>query len=133
MTEFLIFLGGLATGGIVGWWLCWRRQQTTINGLLFSTVVLMQELNIDRADLDRLLENATDQDSVPEIKIKIEQHSGKLYAYRKDTGEFLAQGVDKEELIAELTRLNLSVRLVTTAEDGSGLIEDPMGPTIGTD
>jgi hypothetical protein len=123
MTEFLILLSGLVVGCIIGWWASWRRQQAMINGLLFSTVVLMRELNIDHKDLDRLLEKAYEQQDLDQLEIRVEQHSGRLYAYTKDTNKFLAQGADKEELVAELTRLNLGMTVTITEEDGAEYIK----------
>jgi hypothetical protein len=123
MTEFLILLSGLIVGCIIGWWASWRQQQAMINGLLFSTVVLMRELNIDHKDLDRLLEKAYEQQDLDQLEIRVEQHSGRLYAYTKDTNKFLAQGADKEELVAELTRLNLGMTVTITEEDGAEYIK----------
>jgi hypothetical protein len=123
MTELLILLSGLVVGCIIGWWASWRRQQTIINGLLFSTVILMRELNIDHKDLDRLLAQAHEHKEIAEYQIRIEQHSGRLYAYTKDTNRFLAQGVDKEELVAEITRLNLGMTVTITEEDGAEYIK----------
>jgi hypothetical protein len=123
MTELLILLSGLVVGCIIGWWASWRRQQTIINGLLFSTVILMRELNIDHKDLDRLLAQAHEHKEIAEYQIRVEQHSGRLYAYTKDTNRFLAQGADKEELVAEITRLNLGMTVTITEEDGAEYIK----------
>ncbi len=123
MTEFLILLSGLIAGCIIGWWASWRRQQAMINGLLFSTVVLMRELNIDHKDLDRLLEKAYEQQDLDQLEIRIESHNGQLYAYTKDTNEFLAQGADKETLMAKLTQLNLGITLIIDDEDGADLVK----------
>ena len=70
-----------------------------------------------------------EQDAVNsnEIHIRIEQDGTQLYAYRKDTSEFIGQGTDREALLIRLTQQFPSgARLVLTDEDGAELIKkDP--------
>jgi hypothetical protein len=47
-----------------------------------------------------------------------------MYAYRKDTGLFLAQGKTREELIAMITEKVSNVTLVISEADGAGLIKE---------
>ncbi len=123
MIDFLMFIAGVAVGWLIGLCVGFLWKRTVVNGLLFSIVVLMRELNIDHKDLDRLLEKAYDQRDLDQLEIRIEQHSGQLYAYTKDTNEFLAQGADKETLMAKLTQLNLGITLIIDDEDGADLVK----------
>jgi hypothetical protein len=55
-----------------------------------------------------------------EINIRIEQHKDTLYAYRKDTEEFLGQGTDKDELIERLnSKFPGGARLNVAEQDGA--------------
>jgi hypothetical protein len=123
MIDFLMFIAGVAVGWLIGLCVGFLWKRTVVNGLLFSIVVLMRELNIDHKDLDRLLEKAYDQRDLDQLEIRIESHSGQLYAYTKDTNEFLAQGADKETLMAKLTQLNLGITLIIDDEDGADLVK----------
>ena len=123
MIDFLMFIAGVAVGWLIGLCVGFLWKRTVVNGLLFSTVVLMRELNIDHKDLDRLLEKAYEQQDLDQLEIRIESHSGQLYAYTKDTNEFLAQGADKETLMAKLTQLNLGITLIIDDEDGADLVK----------
>ena len=68
-----------------------------------------------------------EQDAVKgnEIQIRIEQDGAQLYAYRKDTSEFIGQGTDREALLVRLTQQFPSgARLMLTDEDGAEHIKE---------
>lgn len=48
--------------------------------------------------MEELQEDFEEQESDELIQINIEQHSGVLYVYNKDTDEFMGQGKTKEDL-----------------------------------
>jgi hypothetical protein len=56
------------------------------------------------------------------MEIKLEQHQGVIYAYRIDDGQFLGQGVDRDELIESLKKNLANVRLIIAEEHGAKLI-----------
>ena len=59
------------------------------------------------------------------ISIRIEKHNNTLYAYRKDTEEFLGQGTDKDELLDRLnTKFANGAHLIVTEEDGAKLVKE---------
>jgi hypothetical protein len=60
----------------------------------------------------------------PNLEIKIEQHGDAMFAYRKDTGLFLAQGKTRDELIAMISEKVSNVTLVITEADGAKLIKE---------
>ena len=60
----------------------------------------------------------------PVVEIKIEQHQGILFAFRKDNDQFLAQGTDREALIQRLTENLTPCRVIVAKEDGADLIQN---------
>lgn len=91
-----------------------------INQWTFSE--LLKDLKItDRQLID--LRDKIDEDAAI-VEIKLEQHLGQLYAYRKDTEEFLGQGTDREQLInAVKTRFTGKTTVVIREQDGAELIK----------
>lgn len=87
---------------------------------------LLIDLKIDNKDLIRVarkgapeiiqqqldqLESHVDAAGLDQIDIKVEKHNDTLYAYRKDTNEFLGQGSSKDDLIAAMAHRMKDVRL----------------------
>jgi hypothetical protein len=60
-----------------------------------------------------------------QIHIRIEQDGAQLYAYRKDTSEFIGQGTDKDALLARLVdQFPKGARLIVDDADGAQLIKE---------
>jgi hypothetical protein len=55
--------------------------------------------------------------------VTIEQHQGVLYAYRKDTKQFLGQGTDQAGLIDSISKRMTDVRLIIDSADGADLLQ----------
>jgi hypothetical protein len=87
---------------------------------------LLVDLKIDNKDLIRVarkgapaiiqqqldqLESHVDAAGLEQIDIKVEKHNDTLYAYRKDTNEFLGQGSSKDALIEAMSQRMKNVRL----------------------
>jgi hypothetical protein len=87
---------------------------------------ILIDLKIDNKDLIRVarkgapeiiqqqldqLESHVDAAGLEQIDIKVEKHNDTLYAYRKDTNEFLGQGSSKDDLIAAMAHRVKDVRL----------------------
>lgn len=87
---------------------------------------ILIDLKIDNKDLIRVarkgapeiiqqqldqLESHVDAAGLEQIDIKVEKHNDTLYAYRKDTNEFLGQGSSKDDLIAAMAHRVKNVRL----------------------
>lgn len=97
--------------------------------LTLAFIVMLKDLKISEQDLRDLQnklkgeldpENSSEESSseLPVINIKIEQHSNTLYAFRKDTDEFLGQGATPEDLIRRLGDKVQNARLLVSREDG---------------
>lgn len=56
---------------------------------------------------------------LPVLEVRIEQHGSELFAFRKDTDQFLGQGPDRDALIKRLTENLTNVRVVVAKEDGA--------------
>ena len=67
-------------------------------------------------------DTATGDTLVP-LEVTIEQHQGVLYAYRKDTKQFLGQGTDREGLIDSISKRMTDVRLIIDQQDGADLLQ----------
>jgi hypothetical protein len=61
------------------------------------------------------------------LEVTIEQHQGVLYAYRKDTKQFLGQGTDREGLIDSISKRMTDVRLIIDQQDGADLLQKNNG------
>lgn len=122
---------------IMGWW-AGSRITTMMHLMAFRGI--LKELNISEEQLRRLgikigLELGKDlpegsrhtaEGDLEEIHIKLESHSGIIYAFRKDTDQFLGQGADRESLIQHLSSRLTNVRLIV--DEGSELIKKPDTP-----
>ena len=100
-----------------------------LHDLLFRAMMAraMKELGITEDDLVKLTEKMTqsedsENDGLDVIDIKVEQHNGALYAFRKDNDAFLGQGESREDLINRLAEKMKNVRLLISKEDGGELI-----------
>ena len=75
---------------------------------------LMQDLeqhDPELAEKIRKDHEARVADSLPVMKVKLEQHQGTLFAYRADTEEFVGQGVDRDTLATSIAHRFKGVRV----------------------
>jgi hypothetical protein len=70
----------------------------------------MSDLESQDPELAQKLKSAKN-DTLPVIKIKLEQHQGTLFAYRADTDEFVGQGVDRDSLATSIAHRFKGVRV----------------------
>lgn len=61
------------------------------------------------------------------IDVKLEQHGGQIYAFRKDTDQFIGQGADTAALIERLNQTLKPCRVVVAKEDGADLLQKNNG------
>ncbi len=112
----------------LGWWL---GTQITTHLLGLSFRQLLKDLGVTNEQLYKVArdigvdvpdvnQSTADGDSLTPVEITIEQHQGVLYAYRKDTQQFLGQGTDREGLIDSISKRMTNVRLII--EDGADLL-----------
>jgi hypothetical protein len=99
--------------------------------LTMSFIAMLKDLGIKEDDLRQLkasIEQGAlaedikdpedDTEDLPVIRIKIEQHSNTLYAFRKDTDEFMGQAATAEDLVHRLGEKMKNARLLISREDG---------------
>lgn len=115
-TLILVFVGGFWLGARL--MKAWHR---------YNLLVILNEIGFDtdkiREATARLNSQQTNTDGMIDIAITVEQHDGQLYAYRKDTSEFLAQAPNLEQLKTVIgLQLKHSVRLIIADEDGADLV-----------
>ena len=110
-----MFIAGLVVGAAIGWRASLVLYREVIEDLLIKA-------GVTRSDLLKIKQAAEADKDQEDVAIKVESHSGHLYAYRKDTNEFLAQGQDKDSLLAAIKDLPIEGRVVITEEDGAELV-----------
>jgi hypothetical protein len=57
------------------------------------------------------------------VEVKLEQHGGQIFAYRKSDDTFLAQGTDRDSLIERLNQTMRPCRILIDKEDGADLLQ----------
>jgi hypothetical protein len=67
--------------------------------------------------------DAQPENTLTPLEITLEQHQGVIYAYRKDTKQFLGQGTDQAGLIDSISKRMTDVRLIIDTADGADLLQ----------
>lgn len=122
MTTLYIILALFA-----GIWIGWKAQETLFT-MTFDK--MLEESGVTEKDLDKLLDHHKDhldfgeESKLPNVEIRLEQIGNQIYAYRKDDDQFLAQGHDRAELIARISKRINNVKLIIAEDDGAGLIKE---------
>lgn len=127
MDEYILILVGFTIGYIVGKAVANWTNTMAFKELLKDLGVSDQQLQKVKARIDRDLQDATgapEEVELTAMEIKVEQHQGQLYAFRKDNDQFLGQGKNREELIEHLKKNLTNVRLIISEEDGGKLIQN---------
>ena len=123
--DLLAFVLGCILGGIVGYRLANHLHQAVISDLFQRVGITPEKMESVMKDLQKEINQAEGETSeFPKLEIKVEQHGDRMYAYRKDSGLFLAQGKTRDELIAMITEKVSNVTLVITEADGAALIKE---------
>ena len=127
--DLLAFVLGCILGGIVGYRLANHLHQAVISDLFQRVGITPEKMESVMKDLQKEINQAEGKDTeFPNLEIKVEQHGDNMFAYRKDSGLFLAQGKTRDELIAMISEKVSNVTLVITEADGAKLIkENPTG------
>jgi hypothetical protein len=123
--DAILLLVGFAIGWAVG-----SKITEAIHVMSFKKI--MEDLDISDQQLKKLAkangidlpENDSETNELEVCEIRIEQHQGQLYAYRKSDDHFLGQGTDRDTLIERLkSQFQKDIKLVITEEDGANLIK----------
>jgi hypothetical protein len=130
MSDMEVVLLCLAVGAVsafVGWRVSANFHEKLFSEMLDRLGVSDQELVTLARDMatEAGVEDTELEEYTEEIAITIEQAAGQLYAYRKETGEFIGQGTDKDALLARLIQqFPQGARLILTDEDGAEFIKE---------
>jgi hypothetical protein len=125
MTEILTLVVIALLGGMVGYRIADHIHKAVIADLLDRAGVTPEKLEQIMRELQKEMEpESTTSEELPGLEITIEQHSNTLYAYRKDTAEFLAQGTTRDELIKMISEKVSGVTLIIAEADGAALIKE---------
>ena len=120
--ELICFIVGL----IIGAW-----SSTLFNRWIFSQV--LDRLGVDHLRLKKLAEDLESEVTEPQepheeqttqLLIKLEEHNGVIFAYDRETMQFLAQGTDADALIKHLDlTFARGARLIVQEADGAELLQ----------
>jgi hypothetical protein len=98
-----------------------RTVTNALNQMVFKQI--LEELKVTDKDLIKLRDQDHEEDDAI-VEIKLEQHQGQLYAFRKDNDQFLGQGSDREQLIERLkASFAGETTVIVREEDGADLIK----------
>jgi hypothetical protein len=123
--DLLAFVLGCVLGAYVGYRVADGLHKAVLPDLFQRAGITPDKLEDMMKDLQKEINHEEGKTSeFPNLEIKIEQHGDVMYAYRKDTGLFLAQGKTREELIAMITEKVANVTLVIAEADGAALIKE---------
>lgn len=118
----------LLAGVYIGWKAAEYAYQTILADMMVRLGVTEEQVRNLGKELGAELGEDTSMFDEPDkdtISIRIEKHNNTLYAYRKDTEEFLGQGTDRNELIDRLnTKFANGAHLLVTEDDGAALVKD---------
>ena len=123
--DLLAFVLGCILGAIVGYRVADQLHKALIPDIFRRAGVTPEKLESVMKDLQKEIdveEGRTNE--FPKLEIKVEQHGEFMFAYRKDTDLFLAQGRTRDELIAMIGQKVANVTLVISEADGAKLIKE---------
>lgn len=127
LMETLIIVGITA---LVTWKICSVVMVLNFRKILQDLGVTNEQLlrlkeraELELADLQAEFDKTKAEPEYPVIEVKLEQHQGQIYAFRKDTDQFMGQGPDRESLLKRLAEQNSNFTMVVAKEDGAELIK----------
>ena len=126
--DLLAFVLGCMLGAIVGYRVADRIHKDVVPDLLRRAGVTPEKLEQVMVDLQKEIGQEVTV-AVAEINIKVESVEGRLYVYRKETSEFLAQGTNYDEILGILKSKFTDVKFAVTKEDGAELLGLGNNPT----
>jgi hypothetical protein len=125
MNDILTLIVVAVVSGFVGYRIADNLHKTVMADLLERAGVTPEKLEQIMLDLQGEINgDEKSEQEFPNLEITIEQHSNTLYAFRKDTDQFLAQGTNREELIDMISKKVSNVTLVIAEADGAALIKE---------
>ena len=119
----LAFAAGWYAGSTVTTYLLSLSFRQILDDLGVKNEQLRQLATDVGVELPAVNENTQDGDRLTPLEITLEQHQGVIYAYRKDTKQFLGQGQDSQTLIERLNQNLTPCKVVVAKEDGADLLQ----------
>jgi hypothetical protein len=123
----IAFASGWYIGSQVTTYLLSISFRQILNDLGVKNEQLRQLATDIDPDFPAVNQNAADGEGLTPLEITLEQHQGVIYAYRKDTKQFLGQGTDREGLIDSISKRMTDVRLIIDTADGADLLQKNNG------
>jgi hypothetical protein len=118
-SDLIYFLLGAALGAFVSWRIATHFHTSMIGDILARAGVTPEKLQSMMTDMEQELGMESEpSDELPVVAIKIEKSGDMLYAFRKDTDQFLGQGTTGQALIERMSVTMRDVKLVVAKEDG---------------
>jgi hypothetical protein len=117
----IVFAFGWYIGSKVQFWL----DQITFKHILEDLGVTNKQLTglITSDDAPAVNQSTESGDGLEPVEVSLERHQGVIYAYRKDTQQFLGQGTDQDSLISSIAHRMTGVRLIIREADGAELLQ----------
>jgi hypothetical protein len=131
MEILIAVIIAFAFGWYLGSWVTTHLLALSFRQILTDLGVKNEQLRALAEDvgieLPAVNENTATGDPLTPLEVIIEQHQGVLYAYRKDTKQFLGQGTDRQGLIDSISKRMTDVRLIIDQADGADLLQKNNG------
>lgn len=124
METIIIAVVAFVFGWVAGGLVTTIKQAQAFQQILKDLGVTTEQLLALKRRIDQPRTEPEDQPAQT-LEIRLEQHAGQIYAYRKDNSQFLAQGTDRDELIEHLkiTFANGGAHLIIREADGAALVK----------
>lgn len=106
---------GISLGILLGWLTAYIIMRVVV----WAT---MRQIEREGIEIDALLEKMREKAREQVIEARLEEHQGEFFLYRKDTGEFIAQGATAQEITERTDRRVYHVPVVVTEAD-EGVME----------
>jgi hypothetical protein len=127
MELLIAILIAFAAGWYAGSWITTHLLALSFRQILNDLGVKNEQLRQLARDvgveLPAVNQNTADGVTLTPLEIILEQHQGVLYAYRKDTKQFLGQGTDQQGLVDSISKRMTDVRLIVDTADGADLLQ----------
>ena len=122
--DLIIFMLGAAVGGFIGF-----KVAEYIHTTIFKDILM--KLKVSEADMRSMLNELQKdlpedhEDALPRVEVKVEKVNEQLYVYRLDNDEFLCQGADRADVLANLAkRFNKDFKIVLSEEHGAQYLKE---------
>ena len=106
---------GISLGILLGWLTAYIIMRVVV----WAT---MRQIEREGIEIDALLEKMREKAREQVIEARLEEHQGEFFLYRKDTGEFIAQGATAQEITERTDRRVYHMPVVVTEAD-EGVME----------